>query len=231
MCGRFALFVSLEKLFQRYNLDALLHSNLYQEYLPRYNIAPGMDIMAVVRSKSQNRGGLIPWGLKPAQFKKPGEQLKKLINARVESLDTKPTFVPLFKQRRCLVPANGFFEWHQPSKGQKTPRFCFSKSSDEIFSMAGLWNRWSEKDGVKTGSVIVTQPAAPNLASIHHRMPLIIPPDWEAAWLNNAHIDLNELMQASVRLTSEYFTFYQVGLGVNKTSNNHPDLIKPATER
>lgn len=176
MCGRYTLTVGLEELEARYSCPP---SGL--EWSPRYNVAPSQENLVVIRADKQNYLKQMKWGLIP-HWNKDLKKLPGLINARVETLDSKPAFRQALLSRRCLVPADGFYEW-QSSGGQKTPYRIIDASGDS-FAFAGLWDVWSGPDRKPLESyTIVTTEANPIVNPIHSRMPLILPPDMEEIWL------------------------------------------------
>lgn len=231
MCGRFALFMSLEEILKRYALDPDYHQNLFKEFSPSYNISPGQDVLAVIAAKGKKRAGLIHWGIKPSWMVKKKQAVKPFINARVEGVRSKPSFAPLFKSRRCLIPANGFFEWQRGPNGDKLPYYFFltdGADQNRSFSMAGLWERWEEKDGRKrSGMLVITQPSDGKVSKVHHRMPLILPSSWDDAWLSNVDVNLDELTSQSKEMVHDQINCLQVNRAVNKTGNDYPELIAP----
>lgn len=180
MCGRFALFATPEQLAEYFELAYELGPDL----VPHYNITPGQAV-AVVRNDREGRRRLdyLRWGLVPfwAKDEKIG---RKLVNARLESLAEKPAYREAATRRRCLIPASGFFEWGQGGAGARQPHFVRTPSAP-LLALAGLWERWRAPDGARLETcVIVTTAAAPELAQIHDRMPVLIPRADHAAWLD-----------------------------------------------
>jgi putative SOS response-associated peptidase YedK len=177
MCGRFALNAPPAKLIQQFDLDECA------EFSPRYNIAPGTDIPVIRQSPEGKRVlHLLRWGLIPHWTKDP-TRTAMLNNARGESLTEKPSFKEAFKKRRCLIPADGFYEWK--TEGKTKQPYYFSLKSEETMALAGLWESWTAPDGniLRTVCIITTE-ANEVMAPIHHRMPVIITPENWQVWLN-----------------------------------------------
>src|SRR5258706_12216418 len=176
MCGRFTLTINPDELQQQFGLSEAPPAQL----VPRYNIAPTQPV-AVIANNSERVLELFQWGLIPSWAKDP-KIGSKLINARAETLAEKPSFRTALKRRRCLVVADGFYEWKKQSGG-KSPMYIQLKDG-QPFGFAGLWEAWqSPEDGlIKTCTIITTTPNA-LLADIHDRMPVILPREAYDQWL------------------------------------------------
>ena len=176
MCGRFALKAPPAELITRFGLDECA------DFSPRYNIPPGTDIPVIRQSPEGKRVlHLLRWGLIPHWAKDPSIGAK-LNNARGESVAEKPSFREAFKRRRCLIPADGFYEWK--SEGKIKQPYYFSLKSSEPMAMAGLWESWTAPDGsILRTACIVTTSANALMAPIHDRMPVIISPENWKDWL------------------------------------------------
>ena len=176
MCGRFTLNSNLDALQLRFGFEA---RDL--DYRPRYNIAPTQPVLAVVNDGGR-RAEFMRWGLIPfwAKDQKIGS---RMINAVGETAASKPAFRAAFKKRRCLVLADGFFEWRKEGK-EKIPTYIFLKSG-QPFAMAGLWETWKNPEGelVRSCTIVTTQPNE-FMAPIHNRMPVILSQETEAPWLD-----------------------------------------------
>ena len=171
MCGRFSLDVDIDYLVNRYNAIKKIES-----FDSKYEIFP-TDLSPVIINKEYNRLGVLRWGFMPNFAKRP------LINARSETVDTKPTFQFSFFNSRCLVPATSFFEWEKVGK-EKIKR-KISVKDNNIFSMAGLYHIFTDNKGDKYYAfTIITTEANDEMKSIHHRMPVILPRDKEELWIN-----------------------------------------------
>ena len=176
MCGRFALDAPKEELLNQFNLKAVL------DLEPRYNIAPSQQAPIIrIASGLSNRMTLCRWGLIPS-WSKDEKIGYKLINARSETVHEKPSFKASFKQRRCLVPATGFFEWK--AAGDRKLPYYITMKGNRLFAMAGLWDMWKSPEGIIIESfTILTTEANGIVNKIHDRMPVIIQPDQYGLWL------------------------------------------------
>jgi putative SOS response-associated peptidase YedK len=176
MCGRFTLTVDPADLQDAFGLSEPAPAGL----TPRYNIAPTQPV-AVVPNLAPRKLEMFKWGLIPSWAKDP-KIGNALINARSETVAEKPAFRAAFKRRRCLIPADGFYEWKRAGK-TKTPLYIQLKGG-EPFALAGLWEIWTAPDGsaVNTCTIITTEPNA-LMKDIHDRMPVILPPSEYDAWL------------------------------------------------
>jgi putative SOS response-associated peptidase YedK len=172
-----------------------------------------------MRELVQLRWGLIPFWSKEA--KTP----YSTINARAETVATKPTYRQAFKQRRCLIPANGFFEWHKLDHG-KQPYYIHLKDK-RLMAFAGLWEHW-EKEGqiIESCSIIVTT-ANSLMTEIHDRMPVILKPEDYAIWLDPNLQDAKTLQSLLEPYPASEMTIYPIGTEVNSPRHNHPDLLTP----
>lgn len=220
MCGRFTLTVDPEELMERFHLsmaDAPL--------TPRYNIAPTQNV-AVVLNASTDRLSLVRWGLIPGWATDPsiGAQM---INARSETLAQKPAFRAAFKKRRCLVLADGFYEWRKEADGRtKTPMYA-RLLTGEPFAMAGLWEDWKSPQGLayRTCTIITTEPND-LLSPIHNRMPAILPRELETEWLSDSMSE--EVLKSMLRpYVVGDMQVYPVSRRVNTPAYDEPALIKP----
>ena len=218
MCGRFAIAIRAETLRQVFGV-----ADVAAEMLPRFNVAPGQDIAAIRVEDGEKRLVMLRWGF-PVQF--PGApQAKPLINARGETVDTKPIFRDAFRNRRCLVPANGFYEWQAKGRGPKQPFFVRPKNG-EPFAMAGIWERTKDVSGKSVDCVaIVTCEANAFLRPLHERMPVVLmPADWDV-WLSGSPEEAKALIRTA---PDDFFEAYPVGFGVNRAANEGPGLVLPA---
>ncbi|HEY3342528.1 MAG TPA: SOS response-associated peptidase, partial [Anaerolineae bacterium] len=180
MCGRFTLTIDPAELMEHFHL-----STADEPIVPRYNVAPTQNV-AVVLNESPERLSMVQWGLIPSWAKDPaiGAQM---INARAETLAEKPAFRAAFKKHRCLVLADGFYEWRKEADGKtKTPMYARLKTG-EPFAMAGLWEVWKAPtgDAHRSCTIITTEPNE-LMSAIHNRMPVILPRDLESDWLDDS---------------------------------------------
>jgi putative SOS response-associated peptidase YedK len=229
MCGRFTLHSPKEFLAGRFDVDL---SDL-TDLAPRYNVAPTQDILAVRADDEGGRTpGLLRWGLVPYWTKDPAK-LPLMINARAETVDKKPAYRDSFRSRRCLIPADGFYEWrsHGDARGPKTPYFI-SMRDREPFAMAGLWARWRPRDAGEPvlSCAIVTTVAHPALAGIHHRMPVVLPRAREADWLDPELDDAAAVRELLHARDEDAFETRIVSALVNSVEHDGPRLIEAAPD-
>lgn len=218
MCGRFTLYSSLRELKKAFALDTVIG-----EMKPAYNIAPGEEIFAIIR-RDGNRMGKLHWGLIPSWVKElPGAS--RLINARIETLAEKPSFQRAFQRRRCVIPADGFYEW----KG-KQPWYCVPVSG-KLFGFAGLWETWKGKNGTLYHScAIITAEADEVLREIHDRMPVILKPEAIREWLNPEITGFDRLDMILKNGRISRVKTYPVSKLVDAPRNNDSRCIKPLSK-
>jgi len=220
MCGRFARINTAKEIKDIFNLD-----QIEIELGPSYNIAPTQDVAVIIEDGTSKltamRWGLIPFWAKNISIG------SKLINARGETVDEKPSFKYSFHKRRCLIIANGFYEWRKRGSN-KFPYFIHLKDK-KPFCFAGIYDNWKSPDGEKiTSCSIITIDATKNLKNIHPRMPVILPRENFALWFKNN--DTNTLKQLLVPYQEHELDFYEVSTDVNSPANNYPELIEPYTD-
>jgi putative SOS response-associated peptidase YedK len=221
MCGRFSLVADPNELRARF---AWL--NVPDQIRPRYNVAPTQPV-AVVANDGTNRLDYYVWGLIPFWAKDPSIG-NRMINARAETLSEKPAFKAAYRHRRCLVLADGFFEWRSdPSRKSKTPMHIRLKNG-QPFAFAGLWERWSPPDGseVLSCTIITTQPND-LMSSIHNRMPVILSEDDYPIWLDPGNEDTTQLQGLLKPYPSEEMIAYPVSTLVNNPANDLAACIQP----
>ena len=222
MCGRFVGFRSIEQLKNHFPID---EANC--EVVANYNIAPTQQVLAITRADGLNVLDKFHWGLVPfwAKEKSIGH---KMINARSETIAEKPSFREAFKKRRCLIPADGFYEW-KGQKGKKQPVFI-TLPDKSPFDFAGLWGTWRDKreqDRAYRSCTIITREAADSMRKIHHRMPVILHPAAYGSWLdpeNNNMAALGDMLRT--RAVTD-LVFHSVDKQVNTVRNNDPTNLKP----
>lgn len=226
MCGRFTLTeLQPDVLIARFDLRGDL-----PPLAPRYNIAPTQPVAIVRRetSDSPNRLAIVRWGLVPAWAQDP-RLGSRLINARAESLHEKPSFRAAFRRRRCLVLADGFYEWQALPDGGKQPIFITLVERGP-FAFAGLWERWSDPHSggeLETCTIITTAPNA-LLAPIHTRMPAILPREHYALWLDPQQTDPGILLPLLAPYPAEALQAWPVSRRVNDPAHDDPELIARA---
>ena len=221
MCGRFTLTTPPESLFEQFGLSGEIPG-----ITPSYNVAPSREIPAVgADSEGERRLRLLRWGLVPHWAKDP-EMGNRMINARAESVAEKPTFKAAFRRRRCLILADGFYEWRREGgSGPKQP-YYIKMSDGSPYAFAGLWESW-ERDGEKIRScAIITTEANELVADIHHRMPVILASEDYAAWLD-ADSGEDGLLSLLVPYPSEEMEAYPVSTHVNRPVNDDSGCVEP----
>jgi len=231
MCGRYSLFHSAEDLETRFG------ATFDAPFRPSYNCAPGQDL-PVITDAEPDRFARKHWGLTPEW----ADERFDLINARAETVAEKRSFAEAFERRRCLVPADGFYEWAEGDDGEKRPyRVAFE--DDRVFTMAGLYERWEppttqtglgdfgggadnagEDDVVESFTVVTTDPND-LIRDLHHRMAVILEPGEEGTWL---HGDRDQALELLEPHSATEMTAYPVSTRVNAPSNDGPELIEPA---
>lgn len=222
MCGRYDFFPGeFTDLRIRFNLDKNLPL-----FKPSYNIAPGKDVPVIIRDGDRHVIKLMRWGLVPSWAQEPSIG-NHMINARCETLDQKPSFKQLLGSRRCLVPANGFFEWRREGKGKVPVRVRLK--DHRPFTFAGLWDMWRDSEGGDLYSfTIITTDANKLLRAIHNRMPVILEPLAAKQWLDPVFTSLQTLSFLLQPFPSELMAAYEVSRVVNDPKNDSPACIDPA---
>jgi len=226
MCGRFVQNSPFETLQQNFNIRTT-----DSDIIPNYNVAPTQEILTIIKHDNENTLDELHWGLVPFWAKHISIG-SRMINARAETVASKPSFRNAFKKRRCLIPADGFYEW-KGEKGNKQPYYV-SVPSDEPFAFAGLWETWTDKESdeesVYKSCTIITTAASDSISEIHHRMPVILNPDFYEKWLNAEIQDPKELEIILKDGVIHDMKFYPVSTFVNSVKNNDPNCIKPIDE-
>ena len=220
MCGRFTLFAPYTDIVERFGIDVAFEE---QDYNPSYNIAPSQQVIAIINDGTKNRLGHLRWGLIPP-WAKEAKVGYKMINARAETIAELPSFRNAFKRKRCIIPADSFYEW-QKIDGGKIPMRIKLKS-DGLFGIAGLWESWTPPEGnvIYTCTVITTTPNS-LVAPIHNRMPVILRQEEEAAWLNPSNTDPDFLGNILKPFDESQMEVYAVSTDVNSPKNNKDSLI------
>ena len=228
MCGRFTQRFSLREIQELLGLAGPA-ANLR----PRYNVAPGQEVAAVRAEGGERRLAMLRWGLIPAWAKDPKIGYRT-INARVETAAEKPSFRAAWRTRRCLIPADGFYEWARRGEGKQP--WLFQPADGGAFAFAGLWERWTVRkgaplpasmaelgpgDAVETCTILTTA-ANETVAPVHGRMPVILP--WEAhgPWLAGEDVPL-------APYPADAMTAHPVSTHVNRPANDDPRCVEPVT--
>lgn len=225
MCGRFTLTSPTQEIASQFGIEHLAPVE------PRYNIAPtqGVGVVRIADDLFSPPVWLLcHWGLIPP-WAKDSKTAARLINARAETVDEKPTFRRAFKSRRCLIPANGFYEWRREGK-RKQPYYIQLKGGG-LFAFAGLWESWQDKESGKVipSCTILTTEANALVKPLHDRMPVIMPPEDYGEWLDPKQEDREPLKALLKVYPPQAMTAHPVGLAVNSPRNEGPGLVDMIT--
>lgn len=219
MCGRYTLATPVNNLVEHFEIDEYPSS-----ITSSYNIAPTQEVAAVIAEVEKRKLEMLRWGLVPAWADDPSIG-NRMINARAETVAEKPSFRKAFKQRRCLVLSDGFYEWQRTSDG-KQPYYIHLKDGSP-FAFAGLWESWRDGEEIRSCTIITTD-ANELVGEIHKRMPVILPPEDYDMWLDPDFEEKEALTSLLRPYPSEVMEAYPVSRRVNSPSNNAPDCIEPA---
>jgi putative SOS response-associated peptidase YedK len=228
MCGRFTLTTPVERLAEQFELSGEL-----PEVRPSYNIAPIQQIATVAaNSEGERKLRELHWGFIPRWSKDP-EIGSRMINARAETVAQKNSFKSAFKKRRCLILADGFYEWQrrQSASGPKQPYYVRLETG-ATYAFAGLWESWEGEDGRGNkrtihSTTIITTEANELVGGIHHRMPVILPPESYETWLDTSIQAPEELMPLLVPYPSDAMQAYPVSTRVNRPANDDAECLEP----
>jgi len=229
MCGRFVSASPPDEIAQYF--DAAAPEAMLE---PSYNVAPTNDVYAITSDGDIRRVEAFHWGLVPMWAKDP-KQGAKMINARAETLAAKNAYKPALKRRRCLIPADGFYEWRKIDGAKRKQPYYITRPDGEPFAFAGLWEVWRGKDaeGNRTGdplrsaTIITTRPNE-TMAQIHDRMPVILPPSAWDEWLDPDNDDLDTLGKLLIPAPANLIQLTPVSTEVNNVRNKGARLIEPA---
>ena len=220
MCGRYTL---------RTPIDVLAEGFEIQEYpssiTPNYNVAPTQEVAGLVEEEEKRKLEMFHWGLIPSWAKDPAIG-NKMINARAETVSEKPSFRSAFKKRRCLILADGFYEWQKTDDGKQP--YHIKMEDDSPFAFAGLWEVWDKYgEEIRSGTIITTD-ANDLMSEIHHRMPVILHPEDYGLWLDPDFDEKEPLTSLLKPYPSDAMEAYPVSRRVNKPANNEPSVLEPA---
>jgi putative SOS response-associated peptidase YedK len=218
MCGRYTLSTPAGRLAEEFQLDSTV------EIPPSYNVAPTQQVAAVLEDEGGRRLEMLRWGLVPSWADDP-EIGARMINARSETAPEKPSFRRAFRGRRCLIPADGFYEWKRENGGKQP--YYFHMQDGRPFAFAGLWESWEKGDGTLRTCAILTTRANSVLEGVHDRMPVILPHDAYDAWLD-PDADREELGELMIPYPEDDLETYPVSRFVNSPRNNDERCIEPA---
>ncbi len=223
MCGRYTLISAPEA------IRALFRYAEQPNFPPRYNIAPAQPIAVVRLVEGKRQFVLVRWGLLPSWVKDP-RSFALLINARGETVQDKPAFRAAMRRRRCLVPADGFYEWKQAGGGKQP--YYIRPAAGGPMAFAGLWETWTGPNGEEMETAaIVTTTANRQLAPIHDRMPVIVPPEAFDFWLDCAKVDAETAAALIAPAREGLLEVYPVSTAVNRTAHDALALIEPVPKQ
>ena len=226
MCGRYTITVEEEILFARFKI--LQNGG---QFTPLYNVSPTQNNPVVlVNDKNQRIMSRMKWGLIPF-WAKDASIGNKMINARLETLTQKPSFKTAFVKRRCLVPADGYYEWSKTGTVRKKQPFRIVLKSRELFAFAGLWDEWKNEEGEKIQSyTIITTEADSLVAKIHPRMPVILKPENEDKWIDPVLKDVEAIEKLLRPYPSNLMEMYEVSPLVGRANIDEKSLIQPIAQ-
>ena len=226
MCGRFGLWPDPQEVQSLFQLQEPLPLE------PRYNIAPGQEILAIGQGSNQVRkASSLLWGLVP-HWAKESKTGYKMINARAESLWSKPAYKAAARRRRCLIPASCFFEWKRKEQGAKQP-YCIRPKNGDLFAFAGIWEHWEDSQSGQAinSCAIVTTHANEAVSELHDRMPVIVSPGDYEVWLDR-RVEQSENLQGLLEpCPSGELEIYPVSTEVNSPKNDHPGVVEPEGDK
>jgi putative SOS response-associated peptidase YedK len=238
MCGRYATARARQELLDEFQIELDATEDALE---PDYNVAPTKQVPAVIRRVPRGADEpaeaepvrtlrTVRWGLVPS-WAKDLSIGSRLINARFETLSDKPSFRRAFSRRRCLLPADGYFEWYELKNPGEKPRkqpFFIRPRDGNVMAMAGLYELWRDPDGEWVWSTtVITTEATDDLGRIHDRMPMIVEPDLWSAWLDPAATDTDEVRGLLAPAMTGRMEAFPVSVAVNNVRNNGPSLIEP----
>jgi putative SOS response-associated peptidase YedK len=223
MCGRFRL--SRRKQLVDEHFDSV--SCELEDWAPRYNIAPTQPVPVIRQNPKEpvRKLSLMKWGLIPSWAKDPSAAAR-MINARSETASTLPAFRDALKFRRCLIPADGFYEWQRSGKSKQP--FCFEVKDGKLFAFGGIWDRWRGGGiAVETCSILTTTPNAVTSA-VHDRMPVILDPDSYDLWLDPGMTDVSAVSELLKPFDARLMRCYPVSTRINSVANDDEECSRPA---
>jgi putative SOS response-associated peptidase YedK len=219
MCGRYTLRTPVDTLVQQFEIDEHPSS-----LTPNYNVAPTQGVAAVIAENGKRKLEMLHWGLIPSWAKDP-EVGNKMINARSETVAKKPSYRKAFKERRCLILTDGFYEWQKTDDGKQP--FYIRMQDESPFAFAGLWESWQNGTEIRSCTIITTSPNEV-AAQVHNRMPVILHPEDYEMWLDPDFDEREPLTTLLKPYPAEGMEAYPVSRRVNRPANNDPGVIEPA---
>ncbi len=224
MCGRFVQKAKPAEISERFKVALPPQAN----WSPRYNLAPTQPAAVIIdNGGGRRRLDFFSWGLVPA-WAPDCSRAATMINARIETLWEKKSFHDCVRYRRCLVPANGFYEWRADGQARKTP-YYFSWPDQPLFAWAGLWAVWNDRQGGECYTfTLITCPANESVRPYHHRMPVAVPPETESRWLDHRLYRPAELQPVLAQGATIAWQAYAVSPRVGQVKWDDPACIEPA---
>jgi len=233
MCGRFVTSSTAAQVAAYFDAEITSERLLGRE--PNFNVAPTTDVAVVVEREGRRGLALRRWGLVPT-WAKDVSVASKMINARVETAASKPSFRSAFSKRRCIIPVDGFYEWKAPSDGTRKQPYFITRRDREPLAFAGLWESWKDPGVAAVGepstplltcSILTTEATGP-MAQVHHRMPVLLGPDSWDAWLDETVTDSDQVQGMVVPAPDDLLEMWPVSTAVNSVRNKGPELVDPA---
>ena len=219
MCGRYTLTVPVEILAEEFGVTGPL-----PEVPPSYNIAPTQEVAAVLADDGERRLEMLRWGLIPSWADDPGIG-SRMINARSETVPEKPSFRRAFRERRCLILADGFYEWKRTNDGKQP--YYIRMEGGRPFAFAGLWESWrGGREEIRSCTILTTE-ANDRVSNIHHRMPVILAPEDHGLWLDPDVREADPLLPLLAPYPDDVMEAYPVSRFVNRPANDDPRCVEP----
>jgi putative SOS response-associated peptidase YedK len=219
MCGRYTLTVPVEILAEEFGVTGPL-----PEVPPSYNIAPTQEVAAVLTDDGERRLEMLRWGLIPSWADDPGIG-SRMINARSETVPEKPSFRRAFRERRCLILADGFYEWKRTNDGKQP--YYIRMEGGRPFAFAGLWESWrGGRDEIRSCTILTTE-ANDRVSNIHHRMPVILASEDHELWLDPDVREADPLLPLLAPYPDDVMEAYPVSRFVNRPTNDDPRCVEP----
>ena len=222
MCGRYRLSRRKQLVQEYFDTDPG-----EEDWVPRYNIAPTQPVTIIRQNPREpvRELSLVRWGLIPS-WAKDASAAARMINARSETAVTKPAFRDSLKSRRCLIPADGFYEWQRTGKAKQP--YCFEVNEGELFAFAGIWDRWKDRSGdnIESCSILTTTPNAVT-AAVHDRMPVILDPDGYDLWLDPGMKDVAVVSELLKPYDARRMRCYPVSTRINHVANDDKECSAP----
>ncbi len=228
MCGRFGMYAELDMLAEQFSFDPSIMRDIYS---PRWNIPPTRPVLSVHHNpqasiSGENEARLLRWGMTGAGGPRSKASSRPLFNARAETVHRLPSFRRAFRERRCLIPANGFYEWRKDASGGRSPMW-FHREDDAPIAFAGIWSRERSPEGDTDACAIITCAANNLVAPVHHRMPVILTPEAYGDWLE-PDIGADTLLALLQPREWQGMSYHPVSGEVNRAANDYPSLVERA---